>query len=140
MGEDGKNAFGVTVREGMIWTYRVTLRSDGRPNHEWAIRTELGGIHVNAFISRCKGYPDEWLGGIECHTPPGDRKPDHEHCWLLNGPCCHDGSSLQFSEQIAPWLPYPGSENPHAMEATHHEYVTSKMLNRYRIWIEEARP
>lgn len=42
-------------------------------------------------------------GGVEFHERPEDgREPDNEDCWLLNGPCCHDGSSLYASEKVIP--------------------------------------
>lgn len=42
-------------------------------------------------------------GGVEFHERPSDgREPDNDDCWLLNGPCCHDGSSLMASERVIP--------------------------------------
>jgi|SRR5581483_1880112 len=47
------------------------------------------------------------IGGIEEHhrTPPDYMqadKPSHDHCWILNGKCWHDGSSLYASEVLIP--------------------------------------
>lgn len=76
------------------------------------------------------------MGGIEGHSPTpyseGD-KPSHEHCWLIDGPCWHEGSSLQFSEQIAPYLSAPGK----AFTEYDHQEVLSVMLNRYRSWLPD---
>lgn len=48
-----------------------------------------------------------WIGGIEEHrrTPAKYqewRRPDHAACWLLEGPCWHDGSSLYASDYLIP--------------------------------------
>ena len=80
-----------------------------RERHEFAVAHNGTGLHF-----WCERMPDvtgfterEWFGGIEVHwsnCPPWatDRGPDHEHCWVLDGPCWHDGSSLQ-AEEI--WIP-----------------------------------
>lgn len=42
-------------------------------------------------------------GGVEFHERPEDgREPDNGDCWLLNGPCCHYGSSLYASKKVIP--------------------------------------
>jgi hypothetical protein len=63
----------------------------------WAVIGEKGAIHV-----WCSAY-DLTLGGIEIHS----REPIWEgqaetskQCWLLDGKCHHDGSSLQYTERI----------------------------------------
>jgi len=133
------NEFGIRVPEGMVWTYRITVCGNGGPEHMWTLKSEHGGIHVSAWISQAWGnLPAKWLGGIECHTPPSEsQSPSHDNCWLLEGPCHHDGSSLQFCEQIAPELPYAGGTSPNKMNNHHHAYVLSVMLNRHRVWIVE---
>ena len=41
----------------------------------------------------------EYIGGVEEHRSPRDgEESDHSLCPFLNGPCCHDGSSLAFDE------------------------------------------
>ena len=41
----------------------------------------------------------EYYGGVEQHRPPREgEEADHSLCPFLNGPCCHDGSSLAFDE------------------------------------------
>jgi len=119
------------IPEGAVWTYRQTIRG-GRVNHEWSLAGNDGGVHIHGFRSSYDGYGQEWLGGIEYHwaTAPDYMdadNPSHEYCWLLNKPCWHDGSSLQFSERIAPMLP----END-VLEDWHHERITRIMAMRYR--------
>ncbi len=52
----------------------------------------------------------DWFGGVEIHyaKPPDhlhEKIPSHDHCWLLDGPCWHDGSSTHASEVWIPrWL------------------------------------
>lgn len=42
-------------------------------------------------------------GGVEVHKRPRENEtPDNEDCWLLSGPCVHDGSSLYASEVVIP--------------------------------------
>jgi hypothetical protein len=105
--------------------------------HIWFIKGAEGGIHVWA-----KRYPDDiaerlgerYFGGIECHS----KEPTYEgqtcsydDCWLLNGPCFHDGSSLQFSEQIEPYLPRNNeSMNPE------NQLIHSILHDRYTSWFE----
>ena len=38
------------------------------------------------------------VGGVEVHRRHGEGKPDTPHCKLLDGPCWHDVSSLDFDE------------------------------------------
>lgn len=120
------------VPEGIVWQYKVITR-EGHDNHTWCLNGPRGGIHVDAWETTGGWRDERWMGGIEAHAPIGDGKPSHEHCWLIGKPCWHDGSSLQFSEQIAPYLTPPGkpfTENDH-LEVLH------VMLSRYRQWLPE---
>jgi hypothetical protein len=95
------------VPEGMHFQYIMALRH-GRTNHMWALSNKAGAIHISGWQHEWDGRA-EWLGGVECHWPSAPEwarndKPSHDHCWLLEGPCWHDGSSLYFSEQLAPYL------------------------------------
>jgi len=119
------------IPDRMVWTYRQTLRG-GRVNHEWTLVSDIGGVHIHGFRCGYDDYQPEWLGGIEYHwaTAPDymdAEKPSHEHCWLLGKPCWHDGSSLQFSEQIAPWLPERDT-----LDDWMHERITRELAYRYR--------
>lgn len=90
----------------------------GEPQHNWWIKGPKGGVHIWARIAKLSGYPNEWIGGVECHwanCPDNSgwfnpEEPSQADCWLLKGPCWHDGSSLYFRERIAPRFPYPDSE------------------------------
>ncbi|MFE8106938.1 hypothetical protein [Sphingomonas melonis] len=125
--------------EKLVFAYKVFTRGS-RQEHQWSLVGERGGIHVDAWL--CSGAADyrddRWIGGIEGHSPtPRDydsAKPSHEHCWLIQGPCWHDGSSLQFSEQIAPYLPMTGE----VMTDREHEDVLRTMRSRYHSWLPEA--
>lgn len=121
--------------EGMSWAYKEII-STGRLYHQWELTGERGGIHVSAWWSESTFCSDKWMGGIEGHSPiPQSEydsgKPSQEHCWLIDKPCWHDGSSLQFREQIAPMLPHKdGTFGKHL-----HSAVLSVMLDRYAIWL-----
>lgn len=122
--------------EGLVWQYQIVTRGN-RETHTWGLTGPRGGIHVNAWEST-GGFRDErWYGGIEGHSPVrrdyDSEKPSHEHCWLIEKPCWHDGSSLQFSEQIAPYLTPPGKP----FTESDHIDVLYVMLSRYRQWLPE---
>lgn len=98
--------------------------------HFWTLTGPLGGVHI--WARPVLGAPEKYVGGVEVHYPhpvyPWDSedKPHHENCWLLGGPCWHDGTSLYFSERIAPMLgtaPFPYST---------HEYLKAELLHWYR--------
>jgi len=39
-------------------------------------------------------YSKTFAGGLEFHQKPqAGQEPSYEDCFLLNGPCCHDGSA-----------------------------------------------
>lgn len=107
--------------------------------HVWWLRGPKGGVHVWAgenpaeFQAR---WGERYYGGIECHSPKplyshsGDT-PDHDHCWVLKGPCWHDGSSLQFSEEIEPFMRH--AANLRDMD----DFMFATCLDRYRSWFDQ---
>lgn len=92
--------------------YTYFRNASGRPIHQWSAVDQRGGVHVWIEETGIADYPH--MGGFEVHwrSPPAwaEGKPaDKENCWLLKGPCWHDGSSLWASEYWIPrWL-----EDPH---------------------------
>lgn len=76
-----------------------------RQQWQWWCRNELGGVHIWASKHTYKDGFVEYMGGVEVHyaTPPehADYCGHHDDCWLLKGPCWHDGSSLWFRENLA---------------------------------------
>ena len=92
--------------------YERHMRDNGTERHVWSVKNERGGLHVWAH-QHDDDYRMKWgqryWGGIEMHSPRPlhegqEGKPHHDKCWLLGVPCWHDGSSLQFDEQIEPIL------------------------------------
>ena len=78
-----------------------------RRRHVWAATCSKGGVHV--WIEQSTLPDGEYLcfGGFEVHyrQPPDYMKadkPSQDHCWLLDSPCWHDGSSLAAEEK---WIP-----------------------------------
>lgn len=73
----------------------------GIKKHIWSVVNAAGGIHLH--ISQ---HGESVYGGLELHsrTPlyGSDRAPTGENCWLIGGPCWHDGSSLAAEEY---WIP-----------------------------------
>jgi len=135
--------FPESVPDGMVWTYQAVYRG-GRITHLWSLADKTGGIHISANVMEWTSGGRDWIGGCETHyaAPPDYMKadkPSHEHCWVLGGPCWHDGSSLYFSENVAPMLPNAWDSNPNDMKTRHHEYVLSEMrhLHRIRFQVEQ---
>lgn len=138
--EISNDPFALNVPEGMVWSYRAVLRGKYL-THLWTLANEAGGIHISANIHDFQGSR-EWSGGCETHYVKcpdymDPDKPSHDHCWVLGGPCWHDGSSLYFSENIAPMLPNPWKASPHQMASRHHDYVTFELKHLHRIRFAE---
>lgn len=106
-----------------------------KPRHVWSVVGEKGGVHIWAseqsaeFASR---FGDRFYGGVECHW----RNPQYsgcevsQHsCWLLKGPCYHDGSSLYFSDNIEPMLRCIEGET---VSEGIHEYLKAELADWYR--------
>lgn len=132
--------YAVEVPEGMVWTYQAVVRG-GHLTHLWSLANVAGGIHISASICEFQGSR-EWLGGCETHYAKAPDymdpdKPSHPHCWVLGAPCWHDGSSLYFSENVAPMLPNPWDNAPHEMDDRHHDAVTSELRYLHRIRFDE---
>lgn len=114
----------------MSWTHQkvVTWRPSGevygvsyivhRPT--FAIEFHVGHVPDIADLRdwgggfvEVEGVGDLWIsdvpGGVEIHsrTRPRwceeDKKPDHEECQVLGGPCWHDGSATAASEFRESW-------------------------------------
>ena len=75
-----------------------------RVRHRWVVANELAGLHF-----WCEQTGSEWFGGVEFHSATRhdymNESPSHDNCWLLGGPCWHDGSSPDAREVWIPrWL------------------------------------
>ena len=61
------------------------------------------GVAIHFRVEPNWQKPNESWGEIEWHnTPAKGEKADNQSCWLLSGPCCHDGTSLYASEVYIP--------------------------------------
>lgn len=117
------------------YDYALWNEEGREPRHVWSVVGEDGGIHIWA-VEKSPGlaarFGGRFYGGIESHwrrSPYGEDEPHHEDCWLLKGPCYHDGSSLYFEENIAPML---GSIKGDAVPDGIHEYLKSELAEWYR--------
>ena len=102
---------------------------DANGQHVWSVVGPEGGVHIWARESTMKFSNERFIGGVEVHAKKpmyGDQPVSHEHCWLLGGPCYHDGTSLYFSERIEPYL----RGDPFS-DATH-EFVNAELLDWYQ--------
>ena len=104
------------------------------PRHIWSVKSPKGACHIWAVENppNMPFYGELYYGGIEIHSPTpmyGDAPPHHEKCWLLDAPCWHDGSSLQFSEQIEPILRL---ELNGEFSQSVHSYILEVCFRRYQ--------
>lgn len=108
----------------LVFNYSAPDGGDNR-QHIWSVVGEKGGVHVWAAPQHpdlAKKWGEKFYGGVEVHSRTrlydfGDGAPNHKDCWLLKGPCWHDGSSLYFSENIEPIIRhYDGEFPPHITE------------------------
>ena len=88
----------------------------GHPKHIYICRGRHGAMHFHITDLgevHAKKYGHRYSSGLEAHhrTPPSymdDRAPSHEECWVIGGPCWHDGTSLYAEESLLPfWLQDP---------------------------------
>lgn len=101
------------------------------PHHTWWIKGPSGGVHVWARKAPLAGFPTEWIGGVEvhhAHCPDNSgwfnqNAPSQSNCWLLNAPCWHDGSSLYFSERIAPRMRHPDADTANDFDQLPHNFI-----------------
>lgn len=106
--------------------------------HVWIVSGEKGAVHIWGVLKDGDEFGDphdRLYGGIEAHyrSPPAymaDRPPSHDHCWALDAPCWHDGSSLQFQENFVDEL---GIKD---IERGNHAPFFSLARTRYRQWME----
>lgn len=105
--------------------------------HMWTLVGPNGAVHIWAepmpeTLSRSWG--EKYYGGVEIHSPKPlyesewAQNPSHAECWLLKCPCWHDGSSLYFSERIAPLLSQ--EEAPFGDHV--HSFINAILFDWYR--------
>lgn len=122
--------------------YKYDFQQGDRPCHMWTLKGPKGGVHVWArpndpeWIAK---WGEHFMGGVERHSPVpiydwnDAEKPDHADCFLLGGPCWHDGTSLYFSERIEPMI---RGDQPFT-EWTH-KFVNNILLDFYESHFGEA--
>jgi hypothetical protein len=91
--------------------YRYSPRF-GHPEHIWTCTGAKGAMHFHVTdLGEFYKHGERYTGGLEQHSrqPFGpDEAPGQEKCWLLGGPCWHDGSSTYAHERLIPfWLSDP---------------------------------
>ena len=110
--------------------------TDGR--HTWSVVGPLGGVHIWAQSANADhSDPDRerFCGGIEVPSRKPTYEadtPSHDECWLIGGPCWHDGSSLYFSERLEPRIRFA----PQPFNAGIHEAMNNTLLDWYHTNLE----
>lgn len=90
--------------------YKFEILYADTPNKRfiWSVVGPCGGIHIWGQFIEESSFGEKCYGGIEIHSNNplyGDEdEPSQKDCWLIKGPCWHDGSSLYFSENIQPLI------------------------------------
>lgn len=99
----------------------------------WYVVGPLGGVHIWAreHDAKFSALLGKYIGGVECHWHCEAGEAHHDECWLLKGPCRHDGSSLYFSERIAPMI-----ENLNPESDGLKSFIEAELLDWYRSNIE----
>jgi len=109
--------------------YNYDKMTSDRDRHTWSVVGPAGGVHIWACpMPEGFNYGERFYGGVEVHSRHGEGEPHHKNCWLIGGPCWHDGSSLYFSENIEPILRNSDAEFPSSV----HEYINAELLDWYR--------
>lgn len=105
--------------ENHSWHVRYVFDDQGPdpagPDARWkrhthnfiAVNKKLGGLHV-----WCNTSSLGLIGGVEMHYANAPEWMDdsqillshHEHCWVIDGECYHDGSNLTFEEYWKPTI------------------------------------
>lgn len=98
----------------------------------WHMAGPSGGIHIWAQAAEFKYLDERFIGGVEVHykKKPHEHSPDEppiKNCWLTGCDCWPDGSSLYFSENIAPMVE-AYEDNPESLC----DYMNGEMLSWYR--------
>ena len=89
--------------------YRYALNSClrfGKWNHSYELVGARGGLHLHISGPHKYDSGEHWSAGLEFHSrvPLRDEPPSHDRCWLLDGPCWHDGTSLYAQEHYLPMV------------------------------------
>lgn len=93
--------------------YEIWHPESANETFAWSVVSEIGGVHLwIRKTPKIEGYTfrDNYYGGVEAHyrIPPKGYEITQGDCWLLNGPCYHDGSSLLASTDFIPfWEKFP---------------------------------
>lgn len=78
----------------MVWKF-------DRYAHRYTVLGSKGALslHISSY-----GNNGEHTAGLEYHhrEPIDGRAPDYARCWLLQGPCWHEGTSLYAEERFLP--------------------------------------
>lgn len=85
----------------------ITLERRDETNEKRTLLAVVGPLGAIHYWHQQSADKSPWMGrdkfgGVESHSRDGHGVPDQENCWLLEGPCWHDGSSLYADEVFIP--------------------------------------
>lgn len=104
----------------------------GNAERTWIVIGRHGAIHFHV-IDLGEKYSKEhraerYSGGLEIHyrQPPeymANDAPSHDRCFVLEGPCWHDGTSLYAQERIIPFWQSAPDDHERMFRFLEREYV-----------------
>lgn len=120
--------------------YRYNL-SAGYPKHIWICEGRHGAVHLHITDlgeDHARKYGDRYSAGLECHyrQPPrymSDQAPSQKDCWVLGGPCWHDGTSLYAQESYVPFWQGDPSNHDRVLARLEREYA-----DRFEQWEDDG--
>ena len=100
----------------------------GSQHHTWIVTGALGAIHLHISGPHHYDGQDHWSVGLETHyrSPPdymANYAPSHDQCWVLKGPCWHDGTPLYAEERYLSWWQVEPNDHDAMFRRLEHEYV-----------------
>lgn len=109
--------------------------------HQWSFRGPQGGVsfHICQWEGEGAAEKTQKFGGpsagLEFHhnfDPTGGKEAAHHaRCWLLEGPCWHNGTSLHATETLLPIIRYMMPDHSaifHVLESEYESHFEGGIL------------
>lgn len=121
--------------------YEMKIQPWGNALHSYTCVGRWGAVSLHITdLSRMKEAAVEHSAGLEYHRrqplPDNDSPPSHEKCWLIGGPCWHDGTSLYAQEKYVPMFRQGGDPDHiwRAMMRDADEYFAADGIFARAVW------
>lgn len=99
--------------------------------HIWTCVGPEFALHFHVTDTGRVGDDRRYYGWLETHYRQApdymaDKSPSHFDCWLLKGPCWHDGTSLYADEFLIPFWRQDPDNNERIFALLKREYEQRK--------------